>query len=65
VGKSSPGQGAAADADPGSRSDLAFKKLAQAVDKWPMPITAAGDLAFFVERLVQSEADQWLVENVS
>ena len=58
-------QRAVSDAYPRSRSALAFKKLAQAVDKWPMPNTAAGHLAFFVERLVQSEADQWLVENVS
>lgn len=58
-------QRAVSDAYPRSRSALAFKKLAQAVDKWPMPNTAAGHLEFFVERLVQSEADQWLVENVS
>ncbi|MDT8403914.1 MinD/ParA family protein [Sulfuriflexus sp.] len=58
-------QRAVSDAYPRSRSALAFKKLAQAVDKWPMPNTAGGHLEFFVERLVQSEADQWLVENVS
>lgn len=58
-------QRAVYDAYPRSRSALAFKKLAQAVDKWPMAGSARGHLEFFVERLVQSESEQWLVENVS
>ncbi len=58
-------QRAVYDAYPRSRSALAFKKLAQAIDKWPMAEAAHGHLEFFVERLVQSESDQWLVENVS
>lgn len=58
-------QRAVYDAYPRSRSALAFKKLAQAINKWPMAGAARGHLEFFVERLVQSESEQWLVENVS
>nr|WP_126453808.1 MinD/ParA family protein [Sulfuriflexus mobilis] len=58
-------QRAVCDAYPRSRSALAFKKLAQVIDKWPMPGSARGHLEFFVERLIQNKSDQWLVENVS
>lgn len=39
---------------PRSRAALAFRKLAQQVDKWPLPKAARGHLEFFVERLVHS-----------
>lgn len=40
------------DAFPRCKSSLAFKKLAQKADGWPMPATAGGRLEFFVERLI-------------
>ncbi len=58
-------QRAVFDAYPRSRAALAFKKLAQAADKWPMAGQAGGHLEFFVERLVQSESEQWVTENLS
>lgn len=58
-------QRAVLEAYPRSRAALAFKKLALTADKWPMARTAGGHLEFFVERLVQSESDQWVTENVS
>jgi flagellar biosynthesis protein FlhG len=42
------------EAFPRSRAATAFRKLAQATDKWPLPSRARGHLEFFVERLVQS-----------
>jgi len=58
-------QRAVVDAYPRSRSSLAFKKLAQATDKWPTANSANGHLEFFVERLVHNESERWLAENVS
>ena len=58
-------QRAVCDVYPRSRSSLAFKKLAQAVDKWPTVSQASGHLEFFIERLVYNEPEQWLAENVS
>lgn len=42
------------EAYPRSKSALAFKKLAQKADNWPVVTTATGHLEFFVERLIQS-----------
>lgn len=42
------------EAYPRSHAAAAFKKLAQTVDKWPMPRQAAGHLEFFIERLIQT-----------
>lgn len=42
------------DAFPRCKSSLAFKKLAQKADSWPMPATAGGRLEFFVERLIMA-----------
>jgi flagellar biosynthesis protein FlhG len=39
---------------PGSKAAMAFKKLAEQADKWPMPVRASGQLEFFVERLIQA-----------
>jgi flagellar biosynthesis protein FlhG len=47
-------QRAVTDAYPRSKSSLAFKKLAQKADTWPMPTTAGGCLEFFVERLIMA-----------
>ena len=55
-------QRAVMDAYPRSRAALAFKKLAQAADKWPVVSRPGGHLEFFVERLIQSEADMWMSE---
>lgn len=41
------------DAFPASPSSMAFKILAGAVDKWPVPDGPRGNVEFFVERLVQ------------
>ncbi len=41
------------DAYPSSRAAIAFKKLARAADKWPIPVGPRGHLEFFVERLVR------------
>ncbi len=38
---------------PGSPSALAFKKLAQTADTWPVPPGPRGNIEFFVERLVR------------
>jgi flagellar biosynthesis protein FlhG len=45
-------QKAVVDAYPRCKSSLAFKKLAQKADSWPMPSSAGGRLEFFVERLI-------------
>ncbi|MCI0508064.1 MAG: MinD/ParA family protein [Gammaproteobacteria bacterium] len=42
------------DAFPRCKSSLAFKKLAQKADSWPMPASAGGRLEFFVERLIMA-----------
>jgi flagellar biosynthesis protein FlhG len=39
---------------PRSKSSIAFKKLADKADKWPMPSNAGGRLEFFVERLIMA-----------
>jgi flagellar biosynthesis protein FlhG len=41
------------DAYPASSAARAFKKLADAADKWPVPPGPRGNIEFFVERLVQ------------
>lgn len=41
------------DAYPASSAARAFKKLAGAADKWPVPPGPRGNIEFFVERLVQ------------
>ena len=45
-------QSAVIEAYPRSKSSLAFKKLAQKADSWPIQVTAGSRLEFFVERLV-------------
>lgn len=47
-------QHAVVDAYPRSKAAIAFKKLAQVTDKWPVPDRARGHLEFFVERLIQA-----------
>ena len=47
-------QKAVVDAFPRCKSSLAFKKLAQKTDAWPMPASAGGRLEFFVERLIMA-----------
>lgn len=42
------------DAYPRSKASMAFRTLAEKVNKWPIPTNAGGHLEFFVERLVQS-----------
>ncbi|HUK02325.1 MAG TPA: MinD/ParA family protein [Steroidobacteraceae bacterium] len=47
------GQRSVLEAYPSSPASRAFKKLAAAADKWPVPPGPRGNLEFFVERLVQ------------
>lgn len=47
-------QQAVVEAFPRSRAAQAFKKLAMASDRWPVPEEASGHLEFFVERLIQA-----------
>ena len=47
-------QQAVVEAWPRSRSALAFRKMADKADRWPLPQLANGQLEFFVERLIQS-----------
>ncbi len=51
-------QSAVVDAYPRSRATIAFKKIVQGTDKWPVPDGARGHLEFFVERLVQASRSQ-------
>ncbi len=44
------------DAYPASGAARAFRKLADAADKWPVPPGPRGNIEFFVERLVQRGA---------
>lgn len=46
-------QQAVVDAFPRSSSSIAFRKLANKADEWPMPELASGQMEFFIERLVQ------------
>jgi len=41
---------------PSSRAALAFKKLAQRIEEWPVPDEADGRLGFFVERLIRARS---------
>jgi flagellar biosynthesis protein FlhG len=52
--KSVQRQQAVVEAFPRSRSALAFGKMADKTDKWPLPHHASGQLEFFVERLIHS-----------
>ncbi len=56
--KSVKKQRAVFEAFPRSKSAQAFAKLADKANKWPMPISAAGHLEFFVERLIQPFQNQ-------
>lgn len=47
-------QRAVVDAYPRSKAAMAFKKLAQKTEHWPMPSSAGGHLEFFVERLIMA-----------
>lgn len=47
-------QRAVIDAYPRSKAAMAFKKLAQKTDHWPLPSSAGGHLEFFVERLIMA-----------
>lgn len=49
-------QRAVVEAAPRSKASLAFRQLAEKVDKWPLPSSPRGHLEFFVERLLQQDA---------
>ena len=48
-------QKAVVEAAPRSKAALAFKALAEKVDRWPLASTPRGHLEFFVEQLVQAD----------
>ena len=50
-------QQAVVEAFPRSRSALAFRKLADKADRWPLPSLASGQVEFFVERLIHAGQD--------
>ena len=56
--KSIQRQRAVSSAYPRSKSSIAFKKLADKADSWPMPSVAGGRLEFFVERLIRASQPQ-------
>jgi len=47
-------QQAVVEAFPRSSSAIAFGKLGNKVNEWPMPESATGQIEFFIERLIQS-----------
>ncbi len=47
-------QQAVVEAFPRSRSALAFRKMADKADRWPLPRLASGQVELFVERLINS-----------
>jgi flagellar biosynthesis protein FlhG len=49
-------QQAVVEAFPRSSSAIAFGKLANKADEWPVPETATGQMEFFIERLIQSKS---------
>jgi flagellar biosynthesis protein FlhG len=51
-------QRAVIDAFPSSRAALAFKKLAQKADNWPIGAETGGQVGFFVERLLRAGAER-------
>ncbi|MBW2941585.1 MinD/ParA family protein [Zhongshania aquimaris] len=48
-------QKAVSDLYPGAESSLAFRRLAETVDKWPMPTGPSGNIEFFVDRMFPQE----------
>lgn len=50
-------QKAVSDLYPGAESSLAFRKLAETVDKWEMPSGPSGKIEFFVDRLIKSKQE--------
>jgi flagellar biosynthesis protein FlhG len=50
-------QRAVVEAFPRSPSALALKRIARQIDKWPEADQIGGQLEFFIERLINSEAD--------
>ena len=50
-------QQAVVEAFPRSRAALAFRKMADKADRWPLPSLASGQVEFFVERLIHARQD--------
>jgi flagellar biosynthesis protein FlhG len=58
LGKAVRAQRSVVEAFPGCPSARAFKKLAVAADKWPMPPVPTGRLQFFLERMLRRSGPQ-------
>ena len=60
VRKAARKQKAFVDVFPKTAASMAIKSLALKAAKWPLPATASGHLEFFLEQLVQPQADRGL-----
>lgn len=49
-------QKAVSDLYPGAESSMAFRRLAEVVDKWDMPTGPSGNIEFFVDRMFSNDA---------
>lgn len=54
--KADAAQQAVSQCYPGADASLAFRRLAETVDRWPCPTGPSGHLEFFVDRMLASEA---------
>lgn len=54
--KADSAQKAVSELYPGANSSMAFKTLAEAVEKWPLPSGAQGGVEFFVDRVISANA---------
>ncbi len=53
--KADASQKAVSELFPGCDASLAFRKLAETVDKWPLPKGPSGNIEFFVDRMLKSD----------
>lgn len=59
--KSVQKQRAVVDTYPRSKAAVAFKNIAQKIEKWPVPDIATGNMEFFIERLIRANHVESLV----
>lgn len=49
-------QQAVVNAFPGNKTAMAYKTLANKMNKWPLPVMAGAHMEFFVARLIQGNS---------
>ncbi|MBD2858448.1 MinD/ParA family protein [Spongiibacter sp. KMU-158] len=54
--KADHAQKAVSELYPGANASLAFRTLAETVEKWPLPVGAKGGVEFFVDRVVSANS---------